>query len=250
MLNQDSITLEYKNTPGEILTYTSTVNSNQSMKEGDHPAQESSSVMTMVMEQKTIAVKGELIDLEMIIPQGEIKRGQDTMPLPNAGQKIGITMKKSGDIVKTTLASPFSQPSFPSKSLKAGDSWELKNNMDIPIGENGQKKSIVLNYRYTLTGFERIKGYEAAVIDIVCPAVKTEIDEEIKQSISASGKTYFAHREGRLISSSVTTHTDIVAPGASITTDITVEIELTDAKSPSFGTSSVSGGEEQFIIGV
>ncbi|MCR5662540.1 MAG: hypothetical protein K6G50_10525 [bacterium] len=250
MLHQDSITIEYKNTPGEILTYSSTVNSTQSMKEGDHPAQESSSVMTMVMEQKTIAVKGELIDLEMIIPEGEIKRGQDTMPLPNAGQKIGITMKKNGDIVKTTLASPFSQPKFPSKSLKAGDSWDLKNQMEIPIGENGQKKSLVLNYRYTLTGFERVKGYEAAVIDVICPEVTTQIDDEIKQSISASGKTYFAHREGRLISSSVTTHTDIVAPGASITTDITVDIELTDAKSPSFGTASVSGGEEQFLIGI
>ena len=88
-----------------------------------------------------------------------------------------------------------------------------------------------------------------------CPETRFDLQESIQQSITATGITYFAHKQGRLIRSQVSTKTEITAPGTTVGTKIKVVVELQEAtggSSASGGVSGMSGiggnPDEQFII--
>lgn len=250
MLEGDKVTLEYKMTSGETLTYQSIVNSSQSLQEDDQVERQTDSVLEMVMDQHVKDVKDGIASIDVTIKDGHMKRDHESMPLPSVGQTINISMKRNGDIVKTSVGFPFSQPAFPSHQLKVGDFWTADNPMEIPIGDDGQNKSIVLTYKYTLAKFDRLKGYDVAVVEVSCPPTNVDIDENIKQTIEANGHTMFAHREGRLVASEVNTHTKIVAPGATIDTKIQVLVNLDNSAQMSFGPATLASEQESFIIGM
>lgn len=249
MLQGDCITLEYKMANGELLKYRSTIESHQHITEEGEADLESQSHLEMVMEQAVKSSKNELYQIEITITEGEISRDGEKMPMPNVGQKIGMSMKKSGDIVATTVDSSFSQPSFPVKALAIGETWTAPSTIEVPLADGG-KKSATLNYVYKFSALDRAKGYEVAVIDITCPPTKITFDPEITQTITATGKTLFAHREGRLVSSLVETKTTVEAPGAAVTNNLQVKVELMEATQPSFGATTTQGTDEQYIIGV
>lgn len=252
MLQGDTITLEYKMTPGEVLRYRTQVDSEQGLKEEGQAEQVNRSVLEMTMEQRVLEVRGAESTVEVTIQEGRIRRDDQAMDLPSVGQKIGITMKKNGDIVRTTVDFPFSQPAFPERTLRIGDKWTGDSKMDIPLtdaeGNQTGSKAVTLTYHYTLTGRERVGAYDAAVIQVECPKTSIEIQPGVEQSIVAKGKTLFAHREGRLVRSNVETVTKITAPGAEVRTHIQVAVDLMEA-TPASGSEPSLGGDEQFIIG-
>ncbi|HXE71972.1 MAG TPA: hypothetical protein VNO81_04865 [Candidatus Nitrosotenuis sp.] len=254
MLVGETITLEYKMSPGENLRYRTVVESAQRIREEGSPDMYTRRVLEMGMRQAVKEVSGGLMTVDVIIESGEIREEGQSMQLPTVGSVITITMKKTGEITKSSVDFPFSQPAFPERSLKVNDSWTGQSHMEIPLtdpeGNVIGKKPVTLNYHYTLAGFERVAGYECAVIKVSCPKTVIPVQEGIEQQITASGATYFAHREGRLIKSNVDTETRISAPGADVKTQVKVAVELTDAPPPaSSGPSPLGGSDEQFIIG-
>ncbi len=253
MLQGEPITLEYKMSLGEVLKYHTQVDSDQSLREEGQPEQTTRSVLTMTMEQKVKDVSGGLSTVDVTIQDGKVEREGEAAELPAVGQTIEITMKRNGDIVRTSVDFPFSQPAFPDRTLRVGEKWTGDSKMDIPLmdaeGNQNGSKAVALTYHYTLAGFERISGYDVAVIQVECPKTSIEIQPDVVQSIVATGKTCFAHRDGRLIRSNVETQTKITAPGAEVRTHIKVAVDLVDTPPPASSGPSVGGGDEHFIIG-
>ena len=253
MLQGEAIILEYKMTPGEVLKYRTQVDSEQSLQEEGQPEQANRSLLEMTMEQKVTKVSGGESTVDVTIQEGKIHREGEVVDLPAVGQTIGITMKRNGDIVRTTVDFPFSQPAFPDRTLRVGEKWTGDSKMEIPLmdseGNQTGSKAVTLTYHYTLAGFERVGGYDVAVIEVECPKTSLEIQPEVIQSIVATGKTCFAHREGRLVKSNVETQTRITAPGAEVRTHIKVAVDLVDAPAPASSSPSMPGGDEHFIIG-
>lgn len=271
----DSITLAYAMQPGEKLKYRTEVVSEQSVQqEGQEPQGVSSTMeMTMLQEAKAVNPDGS-IEVDVTIQDGKINQGGESKPLPSVGTKITIVMKKSGEIVRTSVDFPFSQPAFPEKQLKINDSWSSPSQMDIPLyNDDGQQtgvKKADLTYHYTLAATEQVKGYDTAVINVSCPETRFDLQEEIQQSITATGVTYFGHKQGRLVKSQVSTKTEITAPGTIVGTKIKVLVELIEASgggqgvpgmagamgmggglgnvSSGMGGGMISGGDDQFII--
>lgn len=256
----DTITLAYAMQPGEKLRYKTEVTSEQSVQQEGQEAQGFSSTMEMVMLQEGKAVNPDgSMEVEVTIEDGTIYKGGQSEKLPTIGTKITIVMKKSGEIVRTSVDFPFSQPAFPDKQLKVNDSWTGDSQMDIPLydddgNQTGIKKAD-LKYHYTLSGVEQAKGYETAVINVSCPETRFDLQESIQQSITATGVTYFGHKQGRLVKSQVSTKTEITAPGTTVGTKIKVVVELQDATGGAgdmggmSGMSGIGGNpDEQFII--
>lgn len=256
----DTISLAYSMQPGEKLRYKTEVTSEQSVQQEGQEPQGFSSTMEMVMLQEGKGVNPDgSMEVEVTIEDGSINKGGQIDKLPTIGTKITIVMKKSGEIVRTSVDFPFSQPAFPEKQLKINDAWTGDSQMDIPLydddgNQTGIKKAD-LKYHYTLSGVEQVKGYETAIINVSCPETRFDLQESIQQSISAAGVTYFGHKQGRLVRSQVSTKTEITAPGTIVGTKIKVVVELQDASGGSSAVGGMSGmsgiggnPDEQFII--
>ncbi len=245
----ESIVLAYSMKPGEKLTYKTEVFSEQSVQEegGTPQAFASKMDMTMLQEGKKVNPDGSM-EVDVTIISGSIEKDGETAQIPTVGQVITIVMKPSGEIVRTSVNFPFSQPSFPEKQLKVGDSWTGDSQMDIPLfdddgNQTGTKKAD-LTYHYTLGGVEQSRGYEVGVINVSCPETSFDLTEDTTQTITANGTTFFSHKSGRLVKSQVSTTTEIKAPTAIVGTKIKVIVELTDASGGQAG-----GGLEAGFMG-
>ncbi len=249
----ETIVLAYNMQPGEKLRYKTEVLSEQSVQEEGQPPQGFSSTMEMTMLQEAKAVNPDgSMEVEVTIEDGNIIRDGQTTKLPTVGQKITIVMKKSGEIVRTSVNFPFSQPAFPDKELKLNDSWTGNSQMDIPLyddegNQTGTKKADLV-YNYTLSGFEQVKGYEVSVINVSCPETRFDLQESIQQAITANGVTQFSHKRGRLVRSQVSTKTEITAPGTTVGTKIKVVVELQDSQGDVPPSPGLGYSDEQFII--
>lgn len=245
----ETIVLAYDMKPGEKLRYKTEVFSEQSVQEEGQPTQGFSSKMdmTMVQEGKSVNADGSM-EVDVTIVDGIIEREGQTAQLPTVGQTITIVMKRSGEIVRTSVNFPFSQPAFPEKQLKINDSWTGDSQMDIPLfdddGNQSGTKKANLTYHYTLGGIEQSRGYEVAVINVSCPETTFELNEDTSQTINATGVTHFSHKSGRLVKSQVATNTEIKAPTATVGTKIKVVVELLEASG-----GSGSGLEAGFMGG-
>lgn len=233
----ENISLEYKMKKGEEIRYKTTVVSEQSIKEGDNKA-EMKSHLEMVMLQKAtdIAADGTMT-IDVIIESGSLKRDGETEPLPNIGEKISMQMKKNGDIVKTNVDLPFSQPPFPSKPIKKKDTWTGESKVNIP----GRPDPVTLNYNYILWDFTKTEGHDCAEIKVSCPECKIALAEGVEQVLSATGTTFFAYKDGMLVKSEVETKTDITAPDAEVKTHIKVKVDLVESKRKSIGVGEPDG---------
>ncbi len=248
----ESVTLAYAMNPGESLRYRTQVDSEQTIQEeGQSPQVAHSNLeMTMLQEVKSTQPDGTM-EVDVVIESGSIKKDGQAAPLPTVGQRITIVMKKNGEIVRTSVNFPFSQPAFPSDPVKLNEPWTGDSKMDIPLyDDNGNQtgsKQVTLVYQYAMTGFEHQLGHETSVINVKCPETKIDLQEGIVQTIAAKGVTNFGHKKGRLVRSQVATTTEITAPGTKVGTKIKVNVELVDASGPS---NDGMGGQpdEQFII--
>lgn len=249
----EAITLAYQMSVGEALRYKTEVLSTQSIKEDGQSPQTAQSQLeiTMLQTVKGVSPDGQMT-VDVTIEKGTMQRDGQVMTLPTVGQTITIVMKKSGEIVRTSVDFPFSQPAFPERQVKLRDSWTGDSKMDIPLYDNDGNqtgsKQVTLTYNYTLNGFEQALGYETAAIHVNCPTETIQLQEGVEQKITAKGVTNFGHKQGRLVKSRVETETEITAPGASVSTAIRVTVELIEAKGPEGGGGSLPGSDEMFLI--
>lgn len=250
-----NVTLAYRMQQGEKLKYRTTVNTQQTIEEKDKPPQLAESQLEMVMSQtcREISPEGHMT-VDVLIESGSIRQDQQVSPLPSAGQTITMVMKNSGEVLRSSVDFPFSQPAFPEKPVAISDTWNSDSQMQIPLyGDDGEQsgvKDLTLTYIYKLMQLSLENGYNVAVIDVQCPAKKVELQPGASQTIEAHGRTYFSHDKGRLVKSEVNTTTLIEAEGAQVLTKITVEVELTESSSGSGGGGGGIGGspDEAFII--
>lgn len=104
-----------------------------------------------------------------------------------------------------------SQPAFPEKEVRIGESWIQKTEFPLPqIG-----KPVTVETKYTLRGFEKVKGYNCARIEVKMDVLLTglgldvplgEPQTEVRMVIDRlsqkmEGMLYFAHKEGKLVKS-------------------------------------------------
>lgn len=240
MVVGEAVMLEYKMKKGETLTYKTTVHSEQEIKTEDQSGSTSSDVeMKMVQKCTDVAADGTMT-VDVTIQSGKIMREGEEEELPNVGQTITLKMKKSGEIVHTSVDLPFEQPAFPVDKVKKGDSWIGKSKISIP----GKQEMVGLDYNYSLWGFTKVSGFDCSEIKVTCAETNIPIQEGIDQTLSAEGTTFFAHKEGRLIKSEVSTKTVITAQDGSVDTKIRVTVELED-KAATIGIGEPDGG---FII--
>lgn len=104
-----------------------------------------------------------------------------------------------------------SQPAFPEKKVRIGESWT--QDVELPLPQVG--KPVTIETKYTLKGFEKVKGYNCArieakvdtlltdlVFDMSLGKPQTEVGMVIDRlSQKTEGMLYFAHKEGKLVKS-------------------------------------------------
>jgi hypothetical protein len=221
----EGIKLEYKMEKGEVLEYKSTVHSEQEILEkGQSSTQVSDLEMLLSQEAKDIDIDGTMI-VQVNIKKGVLRLEGKEDELPNVGQSIAMRMKKNGEITQSSVDFPFTQPPFPEKIIKQGETWTSQSRVEIP----GRAEPVFLTYHYSLWGTKTVNGYECAEIKVSCPETEVMIQENMKQKISAIGTTYFAPQAGRLIRSEVETSTEITSEGMQLKNSIAVLVELVAA---------------------
>lgn len=262
MVSGDAITLEYKMQPGETLQYRTVVQSEQTLQEGSQTAS-GSSVMEMVMGQKATEVSPDgTMGVDVTIQSVSLKRDNEAVPFEPGqdptGKTVSMKMKKSGEVIQTNMELPFSQPPFPTRAIKKGETWTGDSQIPVPItdaeGQVTGHRQVTLRYHYSLWDFTRKQGYDCAEIRVSCPESTIPLQDKVEQRISATGTTYFAFKEGRLVCSEVETDSQIAAQDVSIKNHIKVRVELENAggsaapPAPTFAPGVSLGGGDDFII--
>lgn len=221
------VKLEYKLKKNEALIYNSTIQTKNEFIQGENK-QTQDSIAEMAMEQLTKGVTPDgIATVDVTIKSGSLKINDKTEDLPNVGQVITMDMRKNGDIIKTSIQVPFTQPTLPEKNIAQGESWTGESKITLPE----RAEPVIIKYNYTLKEFQNVSGYECAVISLESPETKIKLNENIIQTLSAKGATYFAHKEGRLIKSEVITNAIISAPDLSIKTTSKINLDLKNVKS-------------------
>jgi len=247
MAAQEPIRLEYRMQRGESREYRAHVRSDQVVE--DRGESRGATVLAdLTLVQKVVDVQPpDTFRLQLIVAAGTVSRDGDTSEIPNRGQVIALELKKNGALVQPAPDVPFSQPAFPDRSLRQGDTWSSSSELIVPVaGPDGRMAGVRregLVYNYSLWGFRRIMGYDCAQIHVTCPEALIEISPRMSQSISAAGTTFFAYKEGKMVRSEVETVTVLRSPESKVSSTVKVAVEIHEAAS----TGLAVGGEE-FIL--
>lgn len=220
----DTITLEYLGKKGDSLKYKTIVHSIQNMKEKANNVEIKSVVEILMSQTITEIDENGNLTIDIIIEEGKLKKDSEETPLPNVGQKITMKMKKTGEVLETTSPTDFSQPAFPAGPKSKKDRWDSISEIKV----QDRPEPLKLNYKYILWDIIPHKGYECAEIKVSCPETTLELQPGVNQTISATGSTYFAHKEGFLVNSEVETQTLIEVPSeeVAISTRIRVTVDI------------------------
>ena len=220
----DSIYLEYKSKKGDIVTYGSMIENKQSIIEKGQIKSNITKIQFVMSQETTDVDSSGIATVDVTIKSGVVISGEQSVPLPNTGQKITMKMKKNGEIIYTSVPVDFSQPSFPEGAKKKKDIWTSISKINI----KGKSEPLELNYRYILWDISKYKGMDSAEIKVSCPETSSEIQEGVNQKISATGSTLFDYVRGRLIKSEVETNTTVEVPQNDLVvkTRVSVKLEL------------------------
>ena len=220
----DSIYLEYKSKKGDIVTYGSMIENKQSIIEKGQIKSNITKIQFVMSQETTDVDSSGISTVDVTIKSGVVISGEQSVPLPNTGQKITMKMKKNGEIIYTSVPVDFSQPSCPEGAKKKKDIWTSISKINI----KGKSEPLELNYRYILWDISKYKGMDSAEIKVSCPETSSEIQEGVNQKISATGSTLFDYVRGRLIKSEVETNTTVEVPNSDLVvkTRVSVKLEL------------------------
>lgn len=243
MSMKEAVVLQYKMSKNEEYVYDITVDSNREAKAADEMQQERD-ILKMKMSQKITAVGPDgSYTLDMIVePKQLVKNGQEIRMDPMQ-QKVSMKMSRSGEILETSLQGPATQPSFPTRPIFIGETWEGESKVTLSDPSTNQPLAPVsMKFNYTLKSIEKVKGYDCARIEVKNPETEIALSQGITQKITATGATYFAHKEGRLVKSDVETRIVMTHPQGSLFNSIKITVDLAEAP-------RLSPGEEFLISG-
>lgn len=242
---KEPIKLEYKMSKGEEYIYQITLDSEQKIDmEGNK--QEIKDNLKMKMSQKVIDVGQDgIYQLEMVVEPQQLIRNGESVPMQGGEQRVTMKMNRSGEIIETSMPSPASQPSFPTKTLMVGETWTGESKINV-----GKPEPAVLKFNYLLWGVEQTKGHECAIIQVNSPETGIPLDGGNVQKISASGTTFFAHKEGRLVKSEVNTKIYMEVPQGKLSNVIKILVALTEAPNAKAAKpfTALGGPPDDFII--
>lgn len=240
---KEPIKLEYKMQTGEEYVYQITLDSEQKMEIEGKP-QDIKDHLKMRMLQRVLEVNRDgSYNLEMVVEPQQLIRNNENMPMQAGEQKVTMKMTKNGEILETSMPSPASQPSFPTKTLLVGETWTGESKINL-----GKPEPATLKFNYLLWGVEKTKGYECAIIQVNSPETEIPLDAGSVQKISAGGTTFFAHKEGRLVKSEVNTKIYMESPQGKLSNNIKILVTLTEAPQGKVSPTATFGSPDDFII--
>lgn len=226
----DAVTLQYKMAKNEEYVYDIAVDSSRDAESGGNRQQERD-LLKMKMTQKVTEVNSDSsYSLEMLVEPQKLTKNEQEVPLNPMQQKVTMRMSKSGEILETSLQGPATQPSFPTRPIFVGETWEGESKVNLQDPTTGQPlPPVTLKFVYTLSAIVKVKGYECAHIIVKNPESEIALSQGVTQKISANGDTYFAHKEGRLIKSDVQTKILMTLPDGQLHNTIKITVEIVEA---------------------
>lgn len=199
---QEAVLLEYKPKPGTTVKYQMNIRGS-TVVTAMQKAQKTDLETIMKVEQKVTGVdKNGNIEMTTTILEGTITVNNTPTPLPAVGQIIRVKMAKDGEILESEGMDQGNfnqmQVRFPNKPVKVGDSWnsEIQPNPQLPIP---------LKVKYTLVGFEKVDGYDCAVLQSNVTSDQGQAGS-INLNVKADGKIWFAYKEGIMVKNEVTSN--------------------------------------------
>ena len=220
----DPICLEYKGKTGDVKRYATTIDTKQILIEKGARREGTQKVQVIMTQTITDVSSDGIFTVQVVIDSGKVMSEGKSLPLPNAGQKIMMKMKKSGVIISCDPPTDFSQPSFPEGPKNVKERWTSESKVNV----QGRPDPITLSYRYILWDLIKVNAYNCAEIKVSCPETATEIQPGVTQKISATGTTLFEYNQGFLVKSEVETKTIVEAPehDVHVETRIGVRVEV------------------------
>jgi hypothetical protein len=247
MSPKEAVILQYKMAKNEEYVYEITVDSSREARSGSE-SQQDRDTLKMQMTQKILGVNGDgSYNLEMLVESKQlVKNDQDIHLDPAVAKPVSVRMKmaKNGDVLETSLQSPSSQPSFPSRPVFMGETWNGESQVSLQDPTTGQNlPPYALKFNYNLASIDKLKGYDCARIVVSNPETVIDFSQGFSQKVICSGATYFAVKEGRLIKSDVETQIIMSHPEGTLYNTIKISVDLFKAHTP------LAGGDEFLISG-
>jgi hypothetical protein len=239
---KEAVLLQYKMAKNEEYVYEIVVDSNREAKTNEGNQQEHD-LLKMRMTQKITAVHPDgSYSLEMLVEPKQLVRNGQEIRVDPMQQRVNMRMSKSGELLETSLQGPATNPSFPTRPVFVGETWEGESKVNLQDPATGQPLPPVgLKFNYTFQGIEKMKGYDCAKIIVKNPETEIPLSPGIVQKITANGSNYFAHKEGRLVKSEVETRIVMTHPEITLYNNIRITVDLVQAPQ---GFSS----NEEFLI--
>lgn len=237
----EAIPLQYKMFANEEYIYEITVKSERTLEAAGKLEQERNLLLTTMTQRVLDVGADDVYTIEMLVePRKLTKNGQD-VPISSPPQKINMKMTKYGKILESSLQSPATQPSFPTRPVFVGETWEGESQVSLQDPSTGRPiPPVTLKFQYHLKSVEKIKGCNCAHIEVTNPETEVPLSQGVTQKIAASGKTLFAYAEGRLMQSNVDTQISMNLPEGSISTTVNISVVLAD--------TPLSKDKEEFFI--
>lgn len=222
------VSLEYKFKNGESLRYTAKVVSEQLLEDGGKVVGRQSYEATLVVLEKAFVMPGGDIELEMTIESAYVTMEGARKTLPSQGKTLTLEMTKRGEIIRSDSDVPLSQVPFPDMPVTTGSRWEGRS--FFPVPEKDKPHSVV--FLYTLGGSRKEGGYDCVELNVQALDNSLALADDLNHTMDIEGTSFFAPREGKLISSHVTTKMGLKSSDSSISSTFDIGISLTEVVSP------------------
>jgi hypothetical protein len=205
----DGLRLVFKGKAGDINEYKVEMTGNSTVAaKGESKSTDMN--MNMVIRQKIMNISEDgTQDVSTTITNGQTFMGGQPVELPNVGTSLLMKITDRGKVLNVTGKGPDDidfkqmQVEFPAKKLKVGDSWtrRLKATAKFPVP---------MIAKYFIKGFSKVKGYDCVIIDSTIGVDPNYVNEEkMELAVDASGKLYFAYKEGKMVKNEVKTLMDL-----------------------------------------
>ena len=181
--------------------YEMTINSTLETVRADSRTQENDvRTIRMIQQVSEVNADGSYTIEVLVMPQG-LTKSKEEIPLESTQQRVVMKMSRSGKILESNLETQTTMPSFPTRPIHLGETWEDELMLNIPSPVDGLPRNLRLVSVRTLRDIERTMGFDCAHIAVMNPEMELSLGGGNYQRITARGDTYFAHKDGRLVKS-------------------------------------------------
>lgn len=223
------IRLEYRPVKDDETRYNVTIRTQQDIVDSGAQASRAFSV-EMVLKQTVFEIMSdELFSMLYTVEYSMMEQEGSYQELPDKGKSYVVDMRKNGEIVKSSLPLPFSQPSFPDEPLGPGSTWIRESEIEIPagitvMGTFGEKVRIA--YEYALSDIVLIDDVECAVIEVHSPERVIEVEPDFRAVMRGQGTVYFACEAGKIYGFSNSSETTITTQGVEVKSTTSFEMNI------------------------